>query len=195
MAFIGGVKLSIVENEQPQYVNNVTEKPVESGQNITDHVQRQPESILITCRLTGIDWREKLKRLQSAADRALLLTYNGKTRLDNAVIQNIYQTHDRLIADGVRLSITMRQIRIVEAREDVILAPEPVTPKVAGVSATVTQVKEYSPSVKTYLQERFAIPSLGDLVQSVEARKMTNAEAERRANSQLVFRGAGGGAR
>ena len=167
-AFIGGVQLDIVESEQPQYTAEVTEKPVESGQAITDHVRKRPNNVIIVARLVGDDWESRKARLESAQDRALLLTYNGKTRLDNAVIESMFVANDRMIANGTRITITMRQVRIAEAREEITQAPDPVTPPTAAaVQATVSQTKEYTPAVKTYLQERFDIPSLGDIIEDV----------------------------
>ena len=62
-AKLGDIILDTVYDEHPKYSVNVTEHPIEDGQSIADHVERESDKMDISGILTGPEASAKLSKL------------------------------------------------------------------------------------------------------------------------------------
>ena len=154
LARIGNVEINLVENEQPRYANEVTEKPVESGQNIADHVRKIPDTMVLPCVISGNDWREKRAQLHKYRDEATVIMYRGKIMMLPVVIESMIENHDRFVANGYAYTITLKQMRFAVQQTEILQAPDPVNPNPpAGAGATTTQTQPVKPPTREQIQE------------------------------------------
>ena len=54
-ALLGDIELSVVTSDDPTSDVEVTEKPVERGQDVSDHVKKKPETLAISGVVVGDD--------------------------------------------------------------------------------------------------------------------------------------------
>lgn len=147
MAMLADVFLDLVENEVVDNPYTVTEKPVEGGQNVVDHVRKDNEQIRLTGILQGEDWQERYNQIKKISDEAVSVSYRGKKFFAPAIVQSITEDYSRRVIDGFPFVITLVKPRFAIRRSEEVQAPDPVTPSPpAGVAATTTQTKPTSPS-------------------------------------------------
>ena len=122
-AMLGDVEISVIEGDNPTESVEVTEKPVERGEDIADHVRRKPSTISISGIIVGEDASPKLERLKKYQREGEILTYVNRVAYPNMVIENINTTHDTSIGNGFKISITLKRVRIATAKEVNIKSP------------------------------------------------------------------------
>ena len=127
MPMLGDVLIDAAREERVQYRNTVTEHAVEDGQEIADHLRRQPRTLSLSCTIAGTDWETRYERLKELADGQELLTWVGAELWENMVIESFDPTRTVQVANGVRFEITLRQVRVARVEERMFLAPDPVT--------------------------------------------------------------------
>ncbi len=114
------VEFDVVYDEEPQFRNRVTEKPVESGVDIVDHAEPLPYTFRLTGIVTGDehghdDAAEKLRQLKAFRNHREILTYVGRNLVDNVVIEELITTHDAKNRDGFNFTLTLKQVRIADS--------------------------------------------------------------------------------
>ncbi len=127
MPMLGDVLIDAAREERVQYRNTVTEHAVEDGQEIADHLRRQPRTLSLSCTIAGTDWETRYERLKELADGQELLTWVGAELWENMVIESFDPARTVQVANGVRFEITLRQVRVARVEERMFLAPDPVT--------------------------------------------------------------------
>lgn len=127
MPMLGDVLIDAAREERVQYRNTVTEHAVEDGQEIADHLRRQPRTLSLSCTIAGTDWETRYERLKELAEGQELLSWVGAEIWENMVIESFDPTRTVQVANGVRFELTLRQVRVARVEERTFLAPDPVT--------------------------------------------------------------------
>lgn len=127
MAMLFGVEIDAVREEQLSYRNEITEHAVEDGEAIADHTRRLPRTLTITATIAGPDWEERYQRLRELADSREVGTYVGVTVWEDVVIESFDPSHSVEIVNGVRFSLTLKQVRVARIETRTFLAPDPIT--------------------------------------------------------------------
>jgi len=151
-AILGEVEFSAVEKEDPVNSVEVTEKPVERGQDVADHVRPKPVSVSISGVVVGPDAAQKLEKLKQYQRTGQLLTYIGRNLYTNMVIEHFDTSHGKNVANGFSFSMVLKHIRIATARE-VAIKNVPVKTQGATQKAGTkqTQTKSTAPDLKEQL--------------------------------------------
>lgn len=108
----GDAVFSVNEGETYSKTNAITDRPVETGVNIVDNVNVQPDIISFSGIVVGTDAFPKLQLLRKYMNEAILVRYIGRNDVTNAVIQNMDTTHDNKVRNGFVFSMTIKVIRI-----------------------------------------------------------------------------------
>ena len=101
----GGITKETVSRQ-----STITDNPVEGGGNINDHVFRSPLSFQLAGTVT--DGAAAIATLNQMWARGDILTYTGRNRVSNLVIQNLQSTHDATNRKGFTFTATLKQITL-----------------------------------------------------------------------------------
>ncbi|EST12043.1 LysM peptidoglycan-binding domain-containing protein [Sporolactobacillus laevolacticus] len=113
---LGKVKLYI-ETEKLSNSVTATSYPVEQGEPITDHVQRQPETLSLDgWILSGNSYKAELQYLRDSMRKGTLLTYTGRTVARNVIITSLDDTRTGDVSNGAAVSAQLQFIRIVKEK-------------------------------------------------------------------------------
>ena len=140
-AILGDVEFSVVESESPERTNEITEKPVEQGANIADHVRPMPLVFAINGVVTGPDAAQKLSQLSRYRENAVRLTYVGRNLIRDLIIESLTTNHAVKIRDGFSFDLILKQVRIAVPRTAVYVGPDPAGSAVVGAAGTSAQNK------------------------------------------------------
>lgn len=103
-------KNGVITKETVSRQSTITDNPVEGGGNVNDHVFRSPLSFQLIGTVTdGAAAIATLNRMWMKGD---ILTYTGRNRIGNLVIQNLQSTHDASNQKGFAFTATMKQITL-----------------------------------------------------------------------------------
>lgn len=163
------VLIDVVVTELHASDVQITDHPVEKGVDITDHFQPRPRGLKLDCVLTDTplevgqpaapgrskDAYAAIERLQ--AEGKLITVTTSLRQYENLLVEHLSAPVDASTGDGLKFSITLREIRTVESktvpvRVSVPRAAKPVnlgkqTPKQADPALTE---KVKSEAVKLY---------------------------------------------
>lgn len=100
----------VVNSEDVTRSSTITDNPVEGGSNIQDHVFHQPLSFQISgVAINGADTISALQKMWKSGD---IITYTGRNRIENLVIQQFRSTHDAAHKTGFSFTATLKQITL-----------------------------------------------------------------------------------
>ena len=122
MASINGIPIYVISEER-QYENETTDHPVEDGQDITDHVINLPIVFQIEGEYTGPDAGQIDAQLRTLRRTGQLLKYVGRASMVYAVIESYVSSVDSSIANGLRFSMTIKNIKLAKTSTVSLLAP------------------------------------------------------------------------
>jgi hypothetical protein len=138
MVSIGAYIDLVVLEEIINQPNAVTEKPVEQGSDISDHIDHQPIIVDITSIIAGEEAEEKYKILEDLRLRMEVFEYYSEQRIEpykNMAIEAVSMTRTPLVADGHELKINLKQVRIAsQTTTKTKLGKDPKTKKKAKKS-------------------------------------------------------------
>lgn len=131
---LGDLILDIIEEENPKWLNKVTKQPVESKQNVADHIWHEPLIFTIQAVFSSLDesHKERLRRLEEMAESDE--TYEYITGFPPylfepmaiADISPVYSVDVGMNAYAV--TITLERVNIVtEGQQGARLSADPVT--------------------------------------------------------------------
>lgn len=155
--------MGTVNKEMVNRSSTVTDNPVESGESISDHVFRQPRTIQLSG--TVVDGAQAIATLDAMWKSGDVLTYTGRNRIENLVIQQLQSTHDAKNRKGFTFTATLKQITVGSAEDsgtasmmsaqDAASASGPQTAKkkADGLKTTTSEVisaSAYAAYVSTY---------------------------------------------
>ena len=125
---LGDVIMDAVISESVEITADVTNKPVEKGEDIADHMKTKP---FIT-KLSGSmveDAAAKLKLLKQYQKNAELLTYVGRNALKDVVITSLNTKHPVENAEGFDYDITLTHVKIAKPETFKVTVKNPETNK------------------------------------------------------------------
>ena len=103
----------VVTSESVSRSSTITDNPVEGGSNIQDHVFTQPLSFQISgTAINGADTIAALQKMWKSGD---IITYTGRNRISNLVIQQLQSTHDAKNRGGFTFTATLKQVSSVDS--------------------------------------------------------------------------------
>ena len=91
--------------------NKITDNPIEDGSNINDHVFNNPDQFSITGTAIGNAGEIKSK-LDAMKEKGDIITYSGRIRIDNLVIQNWSPAYDSKNKNGFEFTVSFKKIKI-----------------------------------------------------------------------------------
>lgn len=138
---LGGVEFDALLQENIDYDADVTDKAVEKGADISDHMKAKP----FTASLSGVMVEEaeaKLEALKKFQEDAELLTYIGKSSLENVAITSIQVEHTVENFEGYNFDIRIQEVKIASPETFKISVKNPKSGK--QDSKTASRVKKSS---------------------------------------------------
>lgn len=117
LALLGDVELSVVHSDDPTSDVEVTEKPVERGQDVSDHVKKKPETLAISGVVVGDDASSKLNKLKEYQRTGKLLTYIHRVWYNDVVIESLNTRHGANVANGFEFDMVLKVVRIAVPKE------------------------------------------------------------------------------
>lgn len=159
---------------------DVTEHPVETGANITDHARKKPRTVKIDGVLVDYPVENpddgnagralaNLATLEALRDNGQLVELRSQVlTLSNLLIQAISYTRTKDIADAVRFSATLREVRLVDSQTVAIKTavtsakPKHSDGKKTGEPAKEAEVKKsWAKQGKALLDQLGALKKIG----------------------------------
>ena len=131
--YIGNVLVDANISENPAFSNSVTDKPVEEGGSISDHIENEPTTLPLECTITGehgnMSAEEKYERLlEITQDKEIVEVVGALQVYENMVIEEFSPQKDSSIENGFTCDVSLKQIRVVEQETiQVELGVDPVT--------------------------------------------------------------------
>lgn len=129
IAVLGSVLLDAVEADSPSHTFDVTDKAVENGSNIADHMKERPPTLSITGVIVGDDAWPRLARIRQMQTNRQLITYVNRVVYSNMAITSISTEHGANIGNGFQFSIQMRHVRQASSQAIQMTSPAPVASK------------------------------------------------------------------
>ena len=123
MAYLNGI-LIWVKDEKVSYNVTVASHPVETGQDITDHVIKQPLELSLTGKIVGENSASNLEQIRKIHEEGKLCQYEGRNRAQNCQIVSFSTSADYSITGGFDFNMTLRQTRIASGATGNITAQQ-----------------------------------------------------------------------
>lgn len=129
MATLGNLTFDVIEQEKPNFVNTITDKPVEDGANISDHIRNEPTVLNLKAIFSGDEAMDKYTELLDMKNSEELYPYSGGLgTYKNLAIKSISPMKDASYGDGYECSIVLKQVRVVELKTvEITLGVDPGT--------------------------------------------------------------------
>lgn len=140
-AILGEVEFSVTEEESPELNNEITERTVERGTDIVDHIRHRPLTLAVSGVVVGDDAPQKLAKLREYARKGEVLRYVGRNIFANMVIQSFPTSHTHRIRNGFSFRMELKEVRFAVPQVVPFAAPDPVRAAPAGAAGTAAQAK------------------------------------------------------
>ena len=108
---LGDVYMDAVVKEDVDNSAETTDKPVEKGQDISDHYKVKPVRIDLSGMIVN-DSEEKYETLKGYMKEAKLLTYIGEVIHKNVVIIALTRKNSSEVKDGFYYEVALKEVRI-----------------------------------------------------------------------------------
>jgi len=117
MPKLGDVRLDVVYSEDTDKNVKTSDKPIERGLYITDHVEKEPEKLKISGVCVGVDANTRIEQLKSYQNKGERLVYIGRFKMTEVVIESFSVTKDKDVAEAsFKFSIGLKQIIVVNSK-------------------------------------------------------------------------------
>lgn len=113
-AKLGDIILDTVYDENPKYGVKVTEHPIEDGESISDHVERETDKMDISGILTGPEAAAKLSKLIRYQKQGKIMDYVYRNGVYGVVIGSFNTSHGVEVKGGLKFSMTLVSVRIAK---------------------------------------------------------------------------------
>ncbi len=137
----GTVEFGVVSEERPDYVADITEYPIEGGNQISDHAALRPATLAIDGVVAGSSAAEVLATVRSWQENRLLVTYSGRGTYRDFVIKEFRPTEDVEVGDGFRFAMALQEVRIVSPATILRVKRDPALPEIVTDQQTAAQVQ------------------------------------------------------
>lgn len=116
------VTFDVLLSESVNRSARITDKTVEDGSNINDHIQLNSFSVPISCRMTTNAFIN-LQQLISFFESKEILTYIGRNSVSSVSIESLDTNHPRDNIGGFDFVMVLKQIRFTVTQETEIVPP------------------------------------------------------------------------
>ena len=120
MSKLNDIEIDNIQSQNISYSNNVTEKAIEDGEDITDHLHLQPKIIDLDCIIKG-DFQNKKQKIKNLRDERKLIKFydsvNLKTHKD-LVVTSLKFPENKDMKDGLKFNISLQEVIIAEKSEE-----------------------------------------------------------------------------
>mgnify|MGYP001211798635 FL=1 len=137
----GTVEFGVVSEERPDYVADITEYPIEGGNQISDHAALRPVTLAIDGVVAGPSAAGVLATVRSWQENRLLVTYSGRGTYRDFVIKEFRPTEDVEVGDGFRFAMALHEVRIVSPATILRVKRDPALPEIVADQQTAAQVQ------------------------------------------------------
>lgn len=134
------VIMDAVVKESPSFDAEVTQKPVEKGEDISDHMQTKPYTIQLSGSMVN-DAPAKIQTLLSYQKEAKLLKYVGRGIYTDMVITKLETDHSTKNAKGFDYNMTISHVKIAKPETFEVNVKNPKTKKQDAKTATKVKKK------------------------------------------------------
>ena len=134
------ITMDAVVDENPSNTAEVTNKPVEKGEDISEHMKVKPYTVRLQGSIVN-DAPAKLELLRSYQKEATLLTYVGRNIFKDLVLTNLDTNHSVTNAKGFDYSITLQHVKIAKPETFEVNVKNPDTKKQDAKTATKVKAK------------------------------------------------------
>lgn len=131
--------MDAVVDESPTMSADVTDHPVEKGQDISDHMREKPYTVNLSGSIVN-ESPEKLELLRNYIKEATLLKYVGRNIFTDVVLTSLNSSHNANNSTGFDYDITLKHVRIAKPETFEVNVKDPVSKK--QDAKTATKVKE-----------------------------------------------------
>ena len=109
------LKQGVVSSESESYSSNVTSNPIENGSDINDHVVNDAGSFSISGEIVGgVNAINALKKMRDSRD---IITYTGKTKVNNLVFQELKFDYSYKNKTGASFSAKFKRVQLVSKKK------------------------------------------------------------------------------
>ena len=137
----GTVEFGVVSEERSDYVADITEYPIEGGNQISDHAALRPVTLAIDGVVAGPSAAGVLATVRSWRENRLLVTYSGRGTYRDFVIKEFRPTEDVEVGDGFRFAMTLQEVRIASPATIPPVKRDPALPEIVTDQQTAAQVQ------------------------------------------------------
>jgi hypothetical protein len=137
----GTVEFGVVSEERSDYVADITEYPIEGGNQISDHAALRPVTLAIDGVVAGPTAAGVLATVRSWQENRLLVTYSGRGTYRDFVIKEFRPTEDVEVGDGFRFAMALQEVRIVSPATILRVKRDPALPEIVADQQTAAQVQ------------------------------------------------------
>ncbi len=152
------IYMDAVVKEDYEHTAETTDKPVEKGQDISDHYKIKPIRVDISGMIVN-DSEEKYETLKGYMKDAKLLKYIGLTSVKNMVIVNVTRKSSSEVKDGYYYDLALKEVRIAVPETFEVKVKNPVTKK--QDRKTASKVKAHSNKGRKQLKSTYRLAGAG----------------------------------
>ena len=139
-----GLELDAVVTEAEIKNADVTNRPVEKGEDIQDHMKAKPYEIRLTGAMVN-DAMGKIGTIEGFQKDAELLTYVGRRKIENLVITSFSTKFSKDVKDAYEYDMSLQEVKIAKPESFKLDVKDPVTK---------TKVKEMTNEGRKQVQSR-----------------------------------------
>jgi len=145
---LGDVFLTVVEEEEYNYSNDITERAMEDGSKVTYHAKSNLITINISgiIKAKGIYPQEELTKLRMYCLNRDVLKYTGIQNFGSVMIESFSNVHD--IKNGISFDMTLKEIRIVKKTSIAVNTGKLNIPDIERLKEQLEQQKQAKTSNK-----------------------------------------------
>lgn len=137
---LGDVIMDAVVEESPSFPAEVTNKAIEKGEDISDHMKTKPFTVKLSGSMVD-DAPAKLKQIRDYQKNSTLLTYVGRGIYSNVVITGLDTKHSIKNAKGFDYDITLQHVKVVAPQTFKVSVKNPKTKKQDKKTASKVKMK------------------------------------------------------
>ena len=145
MALINNLYIHVT-SESVSYGSEISSHPIETGGEITDHMQKKSFELSISGKIVNVNDKKAsniLSELKTLQAKGSLITYVGRNILYNMQISSFSTSHPNTVWGGCEFSMTLKEVKIAK--------PAYVSPtEETGVQNAGTQKVEVGNENKVY---------------------------------------------
>ena len=175
--------IGVVNKETVSRSSQITDNPIEGGSSISDHVFTQPRSFQVAG--TVVNGAAAISILDAMWKRGDILTYTGRNRIGNLVIQNLQSTHDAKNRNGFTFTATLKQITIGSSEAgsaiQMMSAQDAAASSGSGSGQKTQTAKTRADGLKTTVSEQISASSYQKYIDSYNSKPASSAGPKSRA--------------